>query len=152
MPTIVPVEDLFTHIGKETGISDWFLIDQERINAFAETTEDRQFIHIDPEKAKETAFGGTVAHGFLTLSMISIMWSQSALTVENRTVEVNYGMNKVRLMNVVHAGDKIRGKFFLKNIEERPGRQFMLTLDVTIEIEGKEKPALKAEWLNLQIL
>ncbi len=146
----VKPEDLEGLKGTEIGVSDWLEVSQERINAFADCTEDFQFIHIDEEAAKNTPFGGTVAHGFLSLSLLSRLAADVSLVLEGIKMGVNYGFEKIRFLQPVRAGKKIRGHFVLKEfIEKRPG-QWMLTYDVTVEIEGEEKSALVAEWLTMQ--
>ncbi len=138
--------DMKSKIGEAIGTSDWVLIDQSRIDAFAENTEDRQFIHIDPEAAKATPFGGTIAHGFLTLSMLSAMMN-TALEKPAVQMSVNYGFNKVRFLSPVKSGKRIRSHFkLLELVEKRPG-QWQQTVEVTVEIEGEDKPALLAEWI-----
>ena len=139
------LKDLIANVGENIGTSDWFVIDQARINAFADTTEDHQFIHVDPEAAKATPFGGTIAHGFLTLSMIAAMMSK--LDKPKVQMTVNYGFGKVRFLSPVKSGKRVRGHFRLLEItEKRPG-QWQQTLEVTVEIEGEDKPALLAEWI-----
>jgi acyl dehydratase len=134
-------------VGQEIGVSDWFEMTQERINQFADCTEDWQYIHVDPEKAAKTPFGTTIAHGFLTMSMLSAMVYQMP-SMEGVTMGVNYGMNKLRFVSTVPVGSKIRGRFVLSKFEEiRPG-EVQTTTTVTVEIEGQEKPALVAEWLG----
>lgn len=140
------LQDLQAKVGEMIGTSDWFLIDQSRINHFADTTEDHQFIHVDVEAAKATPFGGTIAHGFLTLSMLAPMM---ATGVEKPQVQmsVNYGFNKVRFLTPVKSGSRVRGHFkLLEMVEKRPG-QWQQTVEVTVEIEGSDKPALIAEWI-----
>ena len=140
------LQDLQGRIGEHLGTSDWFLIDQDRIKHFADTTEDHQFIHVDPEAAKATPFGGTIAHGFLTLSMLAPMMGQG-LDKPEVTMTVNYGFNKVRFLSPVKSGSRLRGHFkLLELVEKKPG-QWQQTLEVTVEIEGSEKPALLAEWI-----
>lgn len=137
---------LHARVGETIGTSDWFLIDQDRIDHFADTTEDHQFIHVDPEAAKATPFGGTIAHGFLTLSMLAPLMD-SALEKPEVQMSVNYGFNKVRFLSPVKSGQRIRGHFkLLELVEKRPG-QWQQTVEVTVEIEGEEKPALLAEWI-----
>ena len=137
-------------IGTEIGTSDWLVVDQDRINVFADVTEDHQFIHINEEQAKKTPFGGTIAHGFLTLSLLSKFSEGSGLVIEGVQMGVNYGFEKVRFLAPVPSGSKVRGKFVLKNaIEKKPG-QHLLTYEVTVEIEGADKPALIADWLAMQ--
>ncbi|MFA7602374.1 MAG: MaoC family dehydratase [Novosphingobium sp.] len=140
------LEDLQARVGEMIGISDWFLIDQQRIDRFADTTEDHQFIHVDPEAARTTPFGQTIAHGFLTAAMLAPMMDGS---VEKPDVKmsVNYGFNKVRFLSPVKSGKRIRGHFrLLELVEKRPG-QWQQTVEATIEIEGEDKPALLAEWI-----
>ena len=133
--------------GKEIGVSDWFTITQDQINQFADCTEDHQFIHVDPEAAAKTPFGTTIAHGFLTLSMLSAMVYQMP-SIEGVTMGVNYGMNKMRFVSPVKVNSRIRGRFVLSDFTEiRPG-EVQTTFTVTVEIEGQEKPALVAEWLG----
>ncbi|EAQ03791.1 nodN-like protein [Pseudooceanicola batsensis HTCC2597] len=147
MSKTVTREEFEALTGQEIGVSDWFEITQDRIDTFADCTEDWQYIHVDPEKAKETPFGTTIAHGFLTLSMLSAMVYQMP-AMEGVTMGVNYGFNKLRFVSPVPVGSKIRGRFVLDKFEEiRPG-EVQTTTTVTVEIEGKEKPALVAEWLG----
>lgn len=145
-------ESLKAMIGQEVGVSGWSLIDQARIDAFAEVTEDRQFIHVDPAAAARTPFGGTIAHGFLTLSMLSKMAYEAAPVLEGVVMGVNYGFDKIRFLQPVKSGQRIRGRFRLKDAVERQPRQWMITYEVSVEIEGETKPALAAEWIGLQIL
>lgn len=147
MSETVTREEFEAMVGQEIGVSDWFDITQERINQFADCTEDWQFIHVDPDAAAKTPFGGTIAHGFLTLSMLSAMVYQMP-SMEGVTMGVNYGMNKMRFVSPVPVGSKIRGRFVLSKFEEiRPG-EVQTTTTVTVEIDGQEKPALVAEWLG----
>ena len=138
------------HIGKKIGTSRWFTIDQRRIDAFADVTEDHQFIHIDPEKAAETPFGHTVAHGFLTLSMLSAMSYDAIPRIEGLKMGVNYGFNKIRFVTPVAAGAKVRAHFTLQSsTAEKPG-ELTNILDLSIEIEGSNRPAIVAEWVSRQ--
>lgn len=147
-----PAAELPGLIGTEIGVSDWINIGQERINTFADVTEDHQFIHIDAEAAKKTPFGGTIAHGFLTLSLLSQFSEQAGLTLEGIKMGVNYGFEKLRFLAPVPAGSNVRGRIVLKEaIEKNPG-QFLLTYGVTVDIEGAEKPALIADWLVMQVV
>lgn len=140
------LQDMVNKIGSDVGTSDWYLLDQTRIDQFAETTEDRQFIHVNPEMAKMTPFGGTIAHGFLTLSMLAAMMETAIEKVEVQ-MSVNYGFDKVRFLTPVKSGQRVRGHFkLLEMVEKRPG-QWQQKVEVTVEIEGQEKPALIAEWL-----
>jgi acyl dehydratase len=139
-------------IGEDVGVSDWALLDQKMINAFADVTYDPYFIHTDPERAKkETAFGGTIAHGFLTLSMLSAMAYDALPDIKGRTVGMNYGFDRIRFLSPVPAGSRVRGRFKIADVQRKPG-QVVVKYAVTVEIEGKEKPALAAEWLTLAFL
>jgi len=146
---VAPLEQIRGQVGREIGLSDWFAIDQERIAAFAEATEDRQFIHLDPEAAAQTPFGGTIAHGFLTLSLLSRMAAEAILIPPGATMVVNYGLDRVRFLAPVRSGSRVRGRFVLEGIDEKPGGQLLFRHSVTIEIEGEDKPALCAQWLTL---
>ena len=130
-------------------MSSWLTIDQQRIDEFADATEDRQFIHTDPEAAAQTPFGGTIAHGFLSLSMLSRMAAEAMLVPDNIKMAVNYGLDRVRFIKPVRSGKRIRGRFRLDSVEEKAPGQLLLRHTVTVEIEGAEKPALTAEWLGL---
>lgn len=139
-------------IGTEIGVSNWIKLDQDRINVFADVTEDHQFIHINEDAAKMTPFGGTIAHGFLTLSLLSKFSEGAGLVIEGVKMGVNYGFEKVRFLAPVPSGSNVRGKFILKDaVEKKPG-QFLLTYEVIVEIEGADKPALIADWLGMQFL
>lgn len=145
------VDELKALVGQEVGVSRWFEISQERINQFADITEDWQFIHIDPERAKaETPFGGAIAHGFLTLSMGSAMAYDALPKVAGAHTGVNYGFEKVRFLNPVLAGAKIRGRFTLIEADERKAGEVTFKYGLSIEIDGVDKPALAAEWLTRQ--
>ncbi len=140
-------------IGTISGISNWFKIDQEIINSFADITMDNQFIHIDNERAiKETPFGSTIAHGFLILSLSTKFFVDSIDTIKNEKMGINYGFNKIRFVNPVKCNDKIRGVFKLKNVEIRSESNILFNYDLTIEIKGIEKPAIVCEWLNLSVI
>jgi acyl dehydratase len=150
-PTITLAE-LETRIGTETGVSRWFEISQARIDAFAEITEDLQFIHVDPVAAKATPFGGTIAHGFLTLSMLSAIANDALPRVEGVMMGVNYGFDKVRFVSPVPAGARVRGRFKLEALTRRSKTEVQAVNAVTVEIEGAAKPALVAQWLSLYVL
>jgi acyl dehydratase len=135
--------------GEEVGVSGWLTVDQVRIDAFAEATEDRQFIHVDPAAATQTPFGGTIAHGFLTLSLLSRMGAEAMLLPECLKMAVNYGFDRVRFLAPVKAGKRVRGRFVLDSVEEKAAGQFLVRHTVTVEIEGEDKPALTASWLGL---
>ena len=137
-------------VGREIGVLSWHVVDQGRINAFADVIEDHQFIHVDPERAKrETAFGSTVAHGFLTMSLLSIMSYEVMPVIEGTTMGVNYGFDKLRFISPVRAGSRVRGRFTLMEAKLRKPKELQSRTSVTIEIEGEEKPALVAEWIGL---
>jgi acyl dehydratase len=148
MPTAT-LEEIRARVGEEVGVSDWIVIDQARIDAFAEVTEDRQFIHVDSEAAARMPFGGTVAHGFLTLSLLSRMAADAMLRPDSVKMGVNYGFDRVRFMAPVRSGKRVRGRFVLTAFgEKRPG-QYQFVHHVTVEIEGEDKPALVADWIGL---
>ena len=138
------------NVGKFIGTSKWFVIDQSRIDAFADVTEDHQFIHVEPEKAAETPFGQTVAHGFLTLSMLSAMSYDAIPRVEGLKMGINYGFNKIRFVTPVVAGSKVRAHFTLQSSKiEKPGELTNIVY-LSIEIDGSDSPALVAEWVSRQ--
>lgn len=137
-------------VGKEIGVSSWHLIDQPRIDTYAGVTEDHQFIHVDPERAKtETAFGTTIAHGFLTMSMMSVMSYEVMPAIAGTTMGVNYGFDKLRFISPVRSGKRVRGRFVLAEAKLRKAGELQSRTSVTVEIEGEDKPALVAEWLGL---
>jgi acyl dehydratase len=146
---VASLDAIRSRIGSEVGVSSWLTMDQERINEFADATEDRQFIHIDPEAAARTPFGGTIGHGFLTLSMLSRMAAEAMLVPDSIKMAVNYGLDRVRFIAPVRSGKRIRGRFRLDSVDEKAPGQLLLRHTVTVEIEGEEKPALTAEWLGL---
>lgn len=152
MVTKVKPTELADLIGKDIGVSDWITIEQDRINQFADVTEDHQYIHIDPVRAKDSPFGTTIAHGFLTLSLVSQFAEQTGLELEGVHTGINYGFDKMRFLAPVPAGSKVRGRFFLGNVIEKKPGQFLLTYNVSVEIEGVETPALAAEWLVMQVV
>jgi acyl dehydratase len=142
------IQDIQSLIGREVGISSWVLVDQDMINRFAEVTNDHQFIHVDPEMARHTPFGGTVAHGLLTLSLLPAMSYEVMPRPEGVKMGANYGYNKVRFVAPVRSGKRIRGRFVLLDYSQpKPGR-WQQTTEVTVEIEGEDKPALTAEWIG----
>ncbi|MCT2557714.1 MaoC family dehydratase [Tsuneonella sp. YG55] len=142
-------QELQAKVGETIGKSEWVEVSQERINQFADATGDHQFIHIDEEKARMTPFGGTIAHGFLTLSLIPMLRAKSDCPrPDGVKMGVNYGGNKVRFLAPVRSGKRVRGHFkLLELVEKRPG-QWQETMETTIEIEGEDKPALIAEWIS----
>jgi acyl dehydratase len=147
----VPVAELAAMVG-QSFVSRWITVDQERINAFAKITEDEQFIHVDPERAAETAFGGAVAHGFLTLSLLSAMAYSALPKIEGAAHGVNYGFDHVRFVRPVPSGSRVRGRFTLRELAPRSAHQWRLRYDVNVEIEGREKPVLAATWLTMQVM
>ena len=146
---IASLEEIRRRIGEEVGVSGWLTLDQDRITAFSEATEDRQFIHVDPDAATRTPFGGTIAHGFLTLSLLSRMAAEVLLVPDTTRMIVNYGLDRVRFLAPVRSGKRIRGRFTLDAVDEKAGGQILLRHEVTVEIEGEDKPALSAVWLTL---
>ena len=146
---LASLDEIRTRIGTEIGVSSWILVDQPRIDAFAEATEDRQFIHIDPAAAAQTPFGGTIAHGFLTLSLLSRMAADAMLIPDGVKMAVNYGLDRVRFLAPVRSGKRMRGRFTLDSVEEKGPGQVLMHHTVTVEIEGEDKPALTAVWLTL---
>jgi acyl dehydratase len=146
---LASLAEIRSRIGEEVGISGWLTLDQQRIDEFAAATEDRQFIHVDPDAAARTPFRGTVAHGFLSLSMLSRMAADAMLVPDSIKMAVNYGLDRVRFIAPVRSGKRIRGRFRLDSVEEKAAGQYLMRHTVTVEIEGEEKPALTAEWLGL---
>ena len=144
--------DLPSLVGTELGVTDWMVVDQDSVNVFADVTHDHQFIHIDPEKAKETPFGGPIAHGFLTLSLLSKFSMEAGLSIEGVKMGVNYGFEKVRFLAPVKVDAQIRGRFVLKSIEEKRPGQYLYCCTVTVEIDGEDTPALVADWLGMQFI
>ena len=146
---IARLDDIRARVGSEIGASEWIKVDQARIDQFAETTEDRQFIHVDPVLAAQTPFGGTIAHGFLSLSLLSRMAADVMQVPDTTRMAVNYGLDRVRFIAPVRAGSRVRGRFILDAVEDKAPGQLLLRHNVTVEIEGSDKPALTAQWLGL---
>ena len=142
-------EEIKSRIGTEIGVSDWILVDQKAIDIFADVTGDHQFIHVDPAAAAQTPFGGTVAHGFLTLSLLSQMAAGVMMIPPTIKMAVNYGFEKVRFIAPVRSGKRVRGRFTLVSLEEKRPGQWQFLHHVTVEIEGEEKPALTADWIGM---
>jgi acyl dehydratase len=137
-------------VGHEVGVSSWHLVDQSRIDAFADVIEDHQFIHVDPERARrETSYGTTVAHGFLTMSLLSIMSYEVMPVIEGTTMGVNYGFDKLRFVSPVRAGSRVRSRFTLVEAKLRKPKELQSRTNVSVEIEGEDKPALVADWIGL---
>jgi acyl dehydratase len=147
--TIVTFDALQALVGQPIGVSDWLTVDQAMIDKFADATNDHQFIHVDPERAAHTEFGGTIAHGFLTLSLIAALTDRTDLPhLVDVKMSINYGCNRCRFLTPVRSGKRIRGHFKLLEIDEKRPGQFQQTIEYTVEIEGEEKPALIAEWIT----
>ena len=149
---VASLEDIHARIGTQIGTSDWITIDQARIDAFGEITEDRQFIHVDPAAAADSMFGSTIAHGFLTLSLMSRMAADVMLVPPELKMAVNYGFDRVRFLAPVPVGARIRGIFTLANIEEKAPGRLLAHHNVMVDIDVTEKPALTADWIGLLIL
>jgi acyl dehydratase len=148
---IVPKEEMVNAVGTKFEPGPWIEVSQERINAFADTTEDHQFIHVDVEKAAKTPFGGTIAHGLLTLSLLPRLVEQSGVFPEKMVMGLNYGFDKVRFLSPVRAGKRVRANVSVASVDRKDENRFLVKLSVSVEIEGEETPALVAEWLNLLI-
>jgi len=142
------LQELQALVSKDLGTSEWMVIDQNRINDFADTTEDHQFLHVDVEAAKATPFGGTIAHGFLTLSLLPTLMDR-ACGMPDAKMSINYGLNKLRFLNPVRSGKQVRAHFKQLDLHEKRENQWQQTVEVVVEIEGEEKPALLAEWIFL---
>jgi acyl dehydratase len=146
---IATLDEIRAKIGQPIGTSDWIDVPQDRIAAFADATDDHQFIHVDPVAAAAAGFGGTIAHGFLTLSLLSRMAADAMLIPDTARMAVNYGLDRVRFLAPVKVGKRVRGHFTLEGADEKAPGQLLLKHQVTVEIEGEEKPALTAQWLGL---
>ncbi|TPE63679.1 MaoC family dehydratase [Sandaracinobacter neustonicus] len=149
MARALPLADYLALKGTDLGTSDWILVDQARIDQFAETTGDHQFIHVNPELAKKTPFGTTIAHGYLTLSLLSAMAYDVLPGLQGAKMGVNYGLNSVRFLAPVKSGKRVRGQFTMKDVSERSPGVLQAIVEVKVEIEGEDKPALAAEWVTL---
>lgn len=147
MRTFNSADELKAAVGEEFGASDWVTVEQHQIDLFAEATGDHQWIHVDPERAKDGPFGKTIAHGFLTLSLLST-FNKQVYSIENVKMGINYGLNKLRFTAPVPVGSKVRGSFRLGAVDEVSGGALQITMNVTVEIEGSERPAAVAEWLS----
>jgi acyl dehydratase len=146
---IASLDEIRGKVGQPIGVSDWIEVGQERIDQFADATDDHQFIHIDQALAARTPFGGTIAHGFLSLSLLSRMAADVMLIPDTTKMAVNYGLDRVRFLAPVKSGKRVRGHFTLEGAEEKAPGQLLVKHQVTVEIEGEEKPALTAQWLGL---
>ena len=146
----IGLAEIVAFVGMEVGLSDWITVSQEMIDRFAEATNDHQFIHTDPERAKaETPFGGTIAHGFLSLSLLSAMNYDCLPRVREQTMGINYGFDSVRFAAPVKSGARVRGRFTMAQARFRGASMLMVTYDVTVEIENEKKPALTALWQTI---
>ncbi len=148
---VVAVSEMVNQIGHKFEPGNWMTLDQDRINSFADCTEDHQFIHVDEEAAAQTPFGGTIAHGLLTLSSLVKLCEESSLYPENIVMGINYGFNKVRFLAPVRAGKRVRAHVEIQNVEPKDEKRYVVTLAITVEIENEEKPALVAEWMNMMV-
>ena len=146
---LAPLDEIRSKIGTEIGLSGWLDVTQDRINQFADATDDHQFIHVDPEAAAKVGFGGTIAHGFLSLSLMSRMAADVMLVPDGLKMAVNYGLDRVRFLAPVRSGKRVRGRFVLDSVDEKAPGQILMRHTVTVEIEGEDKPALTAQWLGL---
>lgn len=151
MGTNISRDEYLKLVGEEIGVSSWHLVDQSRIDLFAEVTEDHQFIHVDPTRAKLTPFGATIAHGFLTLSLLSVFAYEVLPSLEGAAMGVNYGFDKLRFLSPVKSGSRVRGRFTLADATMRSPKELLARTAVTVEIEGEDKPALVADWLGLTV-
>ncbi len=151
MGNSIPRAEFEALVGKEMGVSQWYDITQEQIDQFVTCTHDHQFIHVDPEAAAKTPFGGTIAHGFLTLSLASRFAYDCFPMLPGQVMGINYGMNKLRFLMPVRAGARLRGRFTLQKVTKRSATDLLRENLLTIEIEGEKTPALVAEWLGLAI-
>ena len=139
-------------VGTDLGVSDWLLVDQARVDLFAQATGDHQFIHVDPVAAAATPFGGTIAHGFLTLSLLAVLMPEGAIVLQGIKMGVNYGIEKQRFLAPVLTGKRVRARHKLLALEDKGGGRWLTRTEVTVEIEGEDKPALIAEWLGMQYI
>ena len=143
------LDEIRAKVGQPLGVSDWIEVGQDRISAFADATDDHQFIHVDQALAAQTPFGGTIAHGFLSLSLLSRMAADVMQVPDTARMAVNYGLDRVRFLAPVRSGKRVRGHFTLDSAEDKAPGQLLLKHTVTVEIEDEEKPALTAQWLGL---
>ena len=148
---IVPKDEMVNEVGTKFPPSEWIVVGQDRINSFADCTEDHQFIHVDEEKAAQTPFGGTIAHGFLTLSLLPKMVEGKGIVPENIVMGLNYGFDKVRFPAPVRAGKRVRAHLSIGGVDRKDDNRFLIKQAVSVEIEGEETPALVAEWLAMMI-
>ena len=149
---IASLHDIRSRVGDEVGVSSWITVDQARIDAFADATEDHQFIHVDPAAAAAAGLSGTIAHGFLSLSLLSRMAAEATLLPDGLKMALNYGFDRIRFLAPVRSGKRVRGRFVLDSVEEKAPGQWLMRHNVTVEIEGEDKPALTAVWLGLMFV
>ena len=150
--TMVKPDEMESQVGTKLPPGEWFEVDQERINPFADCTEDHQFIHIDEAAAAQTPFGGTIGHGFLTLSVMTKLCAENGVYPEGIVMGVNYGLDKVRFLNPVRAGKRVRACSEILSVDRKDANRFLVKQAVTVEIEGEETPAIYAEWLGMSII
>ena len=148
---IVPKEEMESAVGTKFEPGEWIEVTQDRINTFADCTEDHQFIHVDAEKAAATPFGGTIAHGFLTLSLLSKMIEGNVIVPENTVMGLNYGFDKVRFLAPVKSGKRVRSNVEVKSVVQKDDNRFLICNSISVEIEGEDTPALVADWLSMVI-
>ena len=141
------IDEFCSRVGQEIGVSDWTLVDQDRIQGFADLTEDWAFVHVDAERARAAGLDGTIAHGFLTIALIATTVPTGLPRIKGVTLGFNYGFERLRLVAPVPAGGRIRSRFAVKECTERTPGEWRILYDVTMEIEGRDKPALVAEWI-----
>lgn len=151
MPDILTYEEYKKLQGKQLGVSPWLTIDQDRIDKFADVTDDHQFIHVDPKKAKSSIYGSTIAHGYLTLSLLTKFAVEAMPAIDEVEVGLNYGLNRLRFLNPVKVNQAIRGVFALKSVEEKKPGHYLSTVEVTFEIKDQATPACIAEWLVMGV-
>ena len=152
MQVTVELDEIGDYIGRELGPTEWFELTQERIDQFADLTNDHQFIHVDAEKAAQTPLGTTIAHGFFSLSMLSSFLNEFSVMINGTKMGLNYGLDKVRFLSPVKSGKRIRGKATITDVSEKQPGQVLIRYNVVVEIEGEEKPALIADWLGLMLI
>ncbi|MDZ7784142.1 MAG: MaoC family dehydratase [Halioglobus sp.] len=148
---VVPKEELLDAVGTRFEPGEWIEVNQDRIDAFADCTDDHQFIHVDEEAAKKTPFGGTIAHGFLTLSLLTKMVEGNGIVPENVVMGLNYGFDKVRFLTPVRAGKRVRANIEIADVTPKEDNRFLIKQAISVEIEGEENPALVAEWLTMVV-
>jgi acyl dehydratase len=149
---VTTIEELIAEQGRHRGWSEWFVVDQQRVDAFADVTLDHQFIHVDPERAAATPFGGTIAHGFLTMSLMVHLAEGLAIRPDGMVMGINYGFDRLRFLSPVPVGSEIRLGLEVAAVEPRGESRILIKYDVTVEIRGSERPALVAEWLAMVVL